>query len=100
SAPRSVDDFVFTVNAGLPGDPTGLGEKTAVISAGRPVMVSETLPTEPPTTDTPTVYLADFPREIVTDAGLTDSAKSRAETTSVTAAVRVTPPAVPVIVSG
>jgi hypothetical protein len=46
------------------------------------------------------VYLADFPREIVTDEGLTDSAKSRAETTRVTATVWVRPPAVPVIVSG
>ncbi len=62
--------------------------------------MSETLPTEPPTTDTPTVYLADCPREIVTDEGLTDSAKSRAETISVTATVCVTPLAVPVIVSG
>ena len=66
----------------LPGDPTGLGEKTAVVPVGRPATVSETLPTEPPTTGTPMVYLADWLRKIVTDEGLTDSAKSRAETSS------------------
>ena len=88
------------MSAELPGDPAGLGEKAAVVPGGRPATVSETLPTEPPVTDTPTVYLADWPRETVADEGLTDSAKSRAATTSVTAAVCVTPPAVPVIVSG
>src|SRR5262249_8259446 len=98
--PRRVDDVVFTVSAELPGDPTGLGEKTAVVPAGRPATVSETLPTEPPTTDTPAVYLADCPREIVTDEGLTDSAKSRAETASVTVTVAEPPRAVPAIVSG
>ena len=71
-----------------------------MVPFGSPATVSETLPIEPPTTDTPTVYLADWPREMVTDEGLTDSAKSRAESTSVTATVCVTPPAVPVIVSG
>src|SRR5262249_61231745 len=98
--PRRVDDVVFTVSVELPGDPTGLGEKTAVVPAGRPATVSDTLPTEPPITDTPTVYLADFPREIVADEGLTDNAKSRAETTRVTATACVTPPAVPVIGRG
>jgi hypothetical protein len=98
--PRGVDDVVFTVSVELPGDPTGLGEKTAVVPAGRPATLSETLPTEPPTTDTATVYLAVCLRKIVTDEGLTDSVKSRGETTSVTAVVCEMPPAVPVIVSG
>jgi signal transduction histidine kinase len=79
--PRRVHDLVFTVSVERPGDPAGLGEKTAVVPAGSPATVSETLPTEPPVTDTPTVYLADFPRRTVTDEGLTDSAKSRAGTT-------------------
>ena len=55
---RGVDNVVLTVSVELPGDPTGLGEKTAVVPAGRPATVSETLPTEPPTTDTETVYVA------------------------------------------
>ena len=50
--PRFVDDVVFTVSVELPGDPAGLGEKAAVVPAGSPDAVSETLPTEPPTTDT------------------------------------------------
>src|SRR5262249_7402948 len=98
--PAPCDDVVLTVSVELPGDPTGSGEDTAVVPVGRPATVSETLPTEPPTSDTSTVYLADCPREIVTDEGLTDSEKSRPETTSATATVCVTPPAVPVIVSG
>jgi hypothetical protein len=65
--PRRVAGVVFTVKVELPGDPTGLGERTAVVPVGRPATVSETLPTEPPTTDTPTVYLADWPREMVAD---------------------------------
>jgi hypothetical protein len=31
--PRRADDAVFTVSAELPGDPTGLGKKTAVVPA-------------------------------------------------------------------
>ena len=85
------------MSAELPGDPTGLGEKTAVVPAGRPATVSETFPTEPPTTDTLAVYLAAFPRATVTDEGLTDSTKSRAETTRVTVTACVTPPAALVV---
>jgi hypothetical protein len=94
-----VEDVVFIVSVELPGEATGSGENTAVVPAGRPATVSETLPTEPPTTDTATVYLAVCLRKIVTDDGLTDGVKSRGETTSVTAVVCEMPPAVPVIVS-
>jgi hypothetical protein len=56
--PRGVDNVVLTVSVELPGDATGLGEKTVVVPAGRHATASETLPTEPPTTDADTVYVA------------------------------------------
>ena len=82
--PRAVPNVVFTFSVAVPGAATGLPVQVADAFAGSPETFRLTDPVNPPTTETPTVYVAVWPRETVTEDGLIDTAKSGLLTTRVT----------------
>ncbi len=92
--------MVRTRSVELPGVPTGFVLKVANAPAGRPVTESDTLPVKPPTDPTETVYEAVWPRKTVTEDGLALSVKSRAVTVSMTVAVWLREPLLPVTARG
>src|SRR5215470_175039 len=92
---RGVDDVVRTRRTVLPGVPTGFAVNVAVAPVGNPLTENETAPAKPPTEDVVIVYDAVWPRVSVTEDGLALSTKSRAVTDSVTVAVRLVEPLVP-----
>lgn len=100
NAPRGVEPLVVIRSVELPGGTTGLREKLADVLAGNPPTVSATLPLNPFTAGTETVYDAVCFRTTETEAGLIDSPKSRGATTRVTVAEWIVAPLVPVMVSG
>src|SRR5215831_5913668 len=82
---------------------TELGLKLALAPVGKPLAVRPTTPLNPPDPVTVAVYEVPLPAVTVCDAGDAETEKSPttgALTTSVTEAVWVTAPLVPVMVSG
>jgi hypothetical protein len=102
NVPRAVRVVVFTVSVEVPRALTEDGVKVAVAPEGSPLKDSATVPVKPTGEETVIVYAVELPRLTVLDAGLTERAKSGVEglTTRVTEVECVSPPPLPVIVSG
>jgi hypothetical protein len=78
----------------------GFGLNDAAAPDGSPLELSETEPVKPAAGVTDTAYVVDEPLVTVLLAGVAESEKSGAETTSVTFVLCVSEPLVPVIVTG
>ena len=98
---RLCSPVVATVSVDAPEPPLMLaGAKEAVVPAGSPVTLSATAPVKPSIAPADTVKAAGAPATTVRVAGVAVSVKSGRCTTSVTGAVCVKAPLVPVMVSG
>lgn len=91
--------IVLTVNTDVPEPSSDAGLKVAVVREGSPVTVRFTGPENAAPAVTVTVYVVELPRLIVRDAGVAAIVKSPL-TTSVTFAVRVRGPLVPLMTRG
>jgi hypothetical protein len=99
--PRAVDDDVWILRVELPAPVTELGLKLQVAPAGTPETEKLTVPLNPLSDETVTVYEVAPPAATFLELGLIESAKSGcALTTRVTEVVCTSDPLVPVIVSG
>ena len=97
--PRGVEEVVTILSVELPAPVTELGLKLAVAPCGTGETEKPTVPLNPLSEETLTVYEVVPPTAMFLELGLIESAKSEAPTTSVTEVVCTRPPLVPVIVS-
>ena len=100
--PSGVDDDVAIVRVAAVPPGNGDTSKVPVAPAGRPASEKEMTPVNPPEGVAVTVVVTEALGPVETAVGETETEKSGlyAETSSDRAAVRVSPPPVPVTVSG